>query len=167
MTRRLANPVGTGLVSRAVVWHGPDDLRIEEHTLPAPGPGELLVRVVACGWCASETMSWYMARKAPGALGHEPVVEVVATGDGVEAYTPGDRLFVHHHAPDFTCRACRRGDYVHCTTWRSTRLNPGGLSEYALVPAHVVRGDVHRLPPGMDDDVATFVEPLACVVKSL
>jgi L-iditol 2-dehydrogenase len=153
-------------VTRAAVWHGPDDLRLEEIALRAPGPGELLVRIRACGLCASETMAWYMAGKAPVALGHEPVAEVIAVGDGLDEYTPGNRLFVHHHAPCFACRPCRRGDYVHCKTWRGTKLVPGGLSEYALVPAHVVRFDTRPIPVWMGDDEATFVEPLACVVKA-
>jgi L-iditol 2-dehydrogenase len=149
------------------VWYASGDLRIEERDLAAPGPGELLVRIRACGLCASETMAWYMARKAPAALGHEPVVEVIAAGDGVDQFGLGDRLFVHHHAPCFSCRACRRGEYVHCKTWRATRLIPGGLSEYALVPAHVVRFDARPIPAWIGDDEATLVEPLACVVKSL
>jgi len=153
-------------VTRAAVWHAPDDLRVEEIAVRAPGPGELLVRIRACGLCASEAMAWYMARKAPVALGHEAVAEVIAAGEGVDGFEPGSRVFVHHHAPCFACAKCRRGNFVHCTTWRATRLVPGGLSQYALVPAHVVRFDTRPIPGWMGDDEATFVEPLACVVKA-
>src|SRR6059036_4073347 len=76
------------------------------------------------------------------------------------------RIFVHHHAPCLVCRFCQRGDYVHCATFRRTKLNPGGLSEYAVVPAEVVRADVLRIPDALSDEAATFVEPLACVVKA-
>lgn len=152
--------------TRAAVFHGPDDLRLETVPLRAPGPGEALVRIRACGLCSSETLAWYMRRKAPLVLGHEPVGEVVAAGEGV-ALEPGARVFVHHHAPCLRCRACRRGQYVHCPAWQRTRLTPGGLCEYALVPAEITAADMLALPPGVGDEAGVFVEPLACVVKSL
>lgn len=160
----LRAPAAT--VTRAIVYHTTDDLRLEEVSLPPLKAGELLVRIRACGLCTGEAMSWYMARKAPVVPGHEPVAEVVQIGEGV-AYAPGDRVFVHHHAPCLTCRFCQRGDYVHCATFRRTKLTPGGLSEFAIVPAESVRADVLRIPPTLSDDAATFVEPLACVVKAL
>jgi len=153
--------------TRAVVFHSPDDLRLETVSLPAPGPGGLLVRIRACGLCPGEAMDWYMARKAPLVLGHEPVGEVVACGAAVREFAPGDRVFVHHHAPCLRCRACRRGDHVHCATWRRTRLIPGGLAQFAVVPDEIVAGDTLRVPDGMSDEAATFIEPLATVVKSI
>jgi len=154
-------------VTRALVLHRPGDLRLDAVALPAPGPGDLLIRVRACGLCPGEAMEWYMARKAPLALGHEPVGEILHAGPAVHGFAPGERVFVHHHAPCLRCAACRRSDYVHCATWRRSRLVPGGLSEFAVVPEEIVRGDTLRLPAGLSDDAATFVEPLACVVKSL
>ncbi len=153
-------------ITRAAVFHGPDDIRLERVPLTAPADKEVLVRIRACGLCSSETLAWYMQRKAPVPLGHEPVGEVVAAGEGA-GVSPGERVFIHHHAPCLQCRACRRGDYVHCQTWRRTRLTPGGLSEFALVPAEITAADLLPLPDGLSDDAAVFVEPLACVVKSL
>lgn len=153
--------------TRAVVFHSPDDLRLETVSLPAPGPGGLLVRIRACGLCPGEAMDWYMARKAPLVLGHEPVGEVVACGAAVREFAPGDRVFVHHHAPCLRCRACRRGDYVHCATWRRTRLIPGGLAQFAVVPEEIVAGDTLLVPEEVSDEAATFIEPLATVVKSI
>lgn len=154
-------------VTRAVVYHSADDLRLEDVPLPAIGHGDLLIRIRACGLCPGETMEWYMARKAPLVLGHEPVGEVIQAGKGATAFAPGDRVFVHHHAPCMNCRACRRGDYVHCATWRNSKLIPGGLAHYALVRDEIVRADTLRLPEAISDDVATFIEPLACAVKSV
>ncbi len=152
--------------SRALIFRGPGDLKFEDIPLPAPGAGEVLLRVTACGLCPGEIMDWYLARKAPVPLGHEAVGEVVETGSGV-GYRPGDRIFVHHHAPCLSCRACRRGDHVHCPTWRARRLVPGGLATYALAQAQAVAADTLPLPPDLSDDAATFIEPLACVVKSV
>lgn len=160
---KIAPPTAT----RAVVFHRSDDLRLEQLPLRPPADGEMLVRIRACGLCPGEAMGWYMARKAPLTLGHEPVGEVVLVGDGAAGFVPGDRVFIHHHAPCLVCRACRRGDHVHCATWRRSHLIPGGVSEFALVPAEIVRGDTLRVPSGLSDEAATFIEPLACVVKSL
>lgn len=153
--------------TRAVVFHSPDDLRLETVPLPGVGDGGLLLRIRACGLCPGEAMDWYMARKAPLVLGHEPVGEVVQVGRGVRDFKPGDRVFVHHHAPCLQCRSCRRGDYVHCATWRRSRLIPGGVSEFAVAPPELVAGDTLQVPAELSDDAATFIEPLATVVKSL
>jgi len=150
----------------AAIYYAPGDLRLEEVPLPPLGRGEMLIRIRACGLCPGEVMDWYMARKAPVPLGHEPVGEVVEVTDGV-AFRPGDRVFVHHHAPCLTCRFCSRGDFVHCATWRPRRLLPGGLATYAIVQAPAVASDVVRVPDNLSDDTATFIEPLACVVKSV
>jgi L-iditol 2-dehydrogenase len=152
--------------TRAVVFHASGDLRLVDASLAAPGPGEVIIRVTACGLCPGEVMDWYVAQKAPVPLGHEPVGEVVAAGAGARLHV-GDRVFVHHHAPCMGCRACRRGDHVQCAVWRPRRLIPGGLATHALVQAESVRHDTLALPPTMSDEVATFIEPLACVVKSL
>src|SRR6185369_951741 len=114
-----------------------------------------------------DIMGWYMQRKAPLVFGHEPTGDVVRVGAGVATVREGDRVFAHHHAPCGTCRMCRRGEYVHCKTWRKTNLAPGGMSEYFVVPAPNVAADTLRLPDGLAYESGTLVEPLACVVKSL
>jgi L-iditol 2-dehydrogenase len=154
------------LIARAVVFHAPGDLRVEDVPLSAPGPGELLLRITACGLCPGEVMDWYTALKAPVPLGHEAVGEVADAGPGA-AYRTGDRVFVHHHAPCLICRACRRSDFVHCETWRPRRLIPGGLATYAIAEAQAVAADAMRVPAEISDDAAIFIEPLACVVKSV
>lgn len=153
--------------TKALVYRDPNDLQVADLPLRPLAPGEVLVRVRVCGLCPGEIMDWYMARKAPLTPGHELVGEVVAVGEGVTAFQGGERVVVHHHAPCGSCRFCQRGDYVHCPTWRSTRLIPGGLSAYAIVPPPVVERDLLPIPPHVPDDVAAFTEPLATVVKAL
>lgn len=158
----VARPATT----RALIYRGPGDLRLEDVPLPAPGRGEVVVRITACGLCPGEVMDWYLARKAPVPLGHEPVGEVVEAGEGA-GFAIGERVFVHHHAPCLNCRQCRRGDFVHCATWRPRRLIPGGLASHAVVQAPAVETDMRRIPDGLSDDAATFIEPVACVAKSV
>ncbi len=142
------------------------DVRIEEAAIPAIGPGEALVRARACGICSGDVVPWYIRKKAPLVFGHEPVGEIAAVGAGVEGFRPGDRVFVHHHAPCWQCRACARGEFVQCATWRASQIDPGGMAEYFRVPATNLT-DTLVLPDGVSDEDGALVEPLACVVKSL
>ena len=124
------------------------DIRVEESARPEVGDGDILVRASACGICSGDIMPWYIKRKAPLVLGHEPVGVVEQTGASVRDFKRGDRVFVHHHAPCFQCAACRRGEYVQCATWRATNIVPGGMAEYFLVSAANQR-DTLRLPDSM------------------
>lgn len=148
-------------------FYAADDVRIEEVEMPEPGPGEALVRTRVCGVCTGDIVDWYMERKAPLVFGHEPAGEIVELGEGASGFSPGDRVFVHHHAPCGVCRSCRRGLYVHCKTWRSTKLRPGGMAEYFVVPRANLAADTLLLPDGVDFEQGSLVEPAACVVKSL
>jgi L-iditol 2-dehydrogenase len=142
------------------------DIRVERDARPAVGHSDMLVRVSACGICSGDIMPWYIRRKAPLVLGHEPVGVVQEIGAEVRNFTPGDRVFVHHHAPCFDCAACRRGEFVQCATWRATNITPGGMAEYFLVSAANQR-DTLKLPNDVSDLDGVLVEPAACVVKSL
>jgi L-iditol 2-dehydrogenase len=143
----------------------PDDVRIEEAEDPEPGRGEVVCDVLACGVCASDVTDWYVAGKLPAVLGHEPAGYVRAVGDGVHRVRPGTRVAIHHHAPCGECRRCRRGHETMCERFRATRLEPGGFAERVRVPAELV-DELLELPDGMDPVAATFVEPLACVLRA-
>src|SRR5271155_3505717 len=131
------------------------DIRIEESARPAVGDGDVLVRARACGICSGDIMPWYLKRKAPLVLGHEPVGIVEQAGAAVREFKVGDRVFVHHHAPCFQCAA-----------WRATNIVPGGMAEFFLVSAANQR-DTLRLPDSIGDADGVLIEPAACVVKSL
>lgn len=151
-------------VARLHAW---GDVRVEEAPVPEPGPGEILVRVEACGVCGSDALVWYVERKSPAVLGHEPAGIVVATGDGVESLRVGDRVFAHHHAPCMACEECRRGLWSNCSTWKRNQLAPGGFAEYAVVGAESVARDTLVLPEEMSFEAAVFIEPLATCIRAL
>lgn len=158
-------------ITRAAVYR-PGTIELAELPLEPPAEGELLVRLSACGICSSEVLRWYADSKAPFALGHEPVGVVVACGEnaGPQTGVPfsvGERVFVHHHVPCMRCRQCLRGDYVQCADWRAPALRPGGMSQFATVSRQGVRHDVLRIPSDVNDERATFIEPLATVLKSV
>ncbi len=137
--------------------------------LPEPriGRGEALVRTRVSGICGSDLLDWYVRRKAGSILGHEVAGEVVALGEGVTDFRVGDRVAPHHHAPCLSCPACAAGRYVHCPDWRASRLDPGGMAELVRIPAGNLAHDTPRIPDGVSDEEASFVEPLATVVKAL
>lgn len=146
------------------------DIRIEEIPLPEPSPKEALVRVKACGICSGDVMSWYIEKKAPLVLGHEISGEIIKIGDEIKAeisLKEGDKVAVHHHAPCMSCFYCKRGDFVQCETWKESKIIPGGLAEYIVVPEVNLKYDTLRLPDSLSFEQGALVEPVACVVKSL
>ncbi|NOZ68041.1 MAG: alcohol dehydrogenase catalytic domain-containing protein [Deferribacteres bacterium] len=150
---------------RVLMYYNNNDVRVEEMPVPAIGPGEMLVKVFASGICGSDVMEWYRIKKAPRVLGHEIAGEVVEVGEGVEDYRKGDRVFVSHHVPCNTCRYCLKGSHTACETLHRTNYDPGGFSEYIRIPRINVERGVYRLPDEMSYEEATFIEPLACVVR--
>ncbi|MFL5883804.1 MAG: alcohol dehydrogenase catalytic domain-containing protein [Thermoleophilaceae bacterium] len=152
---------------RAVVYHAPGDVRVEEVERPSPGPGELLVEMRACGVCGSDLLDWYIAPRAPFVMGHEPVGVVAETGPPTDGPLPdvGARVFVHHHVPCMNCERCLRGHETLCDQFRKTNIQPGGFAEFIRVPALNVALDVLPIPDNVSDAAATAIEPLACVVR--
>jgi len=151
---------------RVALVHDFNDIRTTTQAVPACGDDDLLVRIAACGVCSGDVMDWYIRAKAPLVLGHEPSGTVVAVGRNVTAFSPGDRVFLHHHAPCFLCDACHRGDHVHCPTWKKSRLDPGGMAEYVRVPREN-QADTLILPEKVSLEDATLIEPAACAVKGV
>jgi L-iditol 2-dehydrogenase len=144
-----------------------NDIRIEDMPVPEVGPDDALMKTRASGICSGDVMPWYIEKKAPLVLGHEPAGEIVKIGNSVRSFKSGDRVFVHHHAPCLTCRYCRRGDHVQCETWKNTKIIPGGISEYVLIPEINLKNDTLKLPERMSFEDGTLIEPTACVLKGL
>ena len=151
---------------RVAMYYNNRDIRVEELPRPIIGQGELLVKIHASGICGSDVMEWYRIGKAPLVLGHEIAGEVVEVGAGVQRFTLGDRVVATHHVPCFNCPECRSGHETVCDLLLSgTHFDPGGFCEYVrLAPVNVERG-TWKIPDSMSYDAATFVEPLACVLR--
>ena len=136
---------------------------------PHPGPGEVVVKMEACGLCGTdlEKMRGDYTASMPR-LGHEAVGTVSEVGEGVPGFSVGDRVFPHHHVPDYDCYLCRAGNETMCDHYRSSNLDPGGFAEYFRVPRwNLEKGGVLKLPRGMTFEVASLIEPLACCVRSV
>ncbi len=147
------------------MWYSNRDVRIEEVSIPQIGPGEVLVRVEASGICGSDVMEWYRYKRAPLALGHEIGGQIAAVGEGVERYKKGDRVSVAHHVPCNTCHYCLSGHHTVCDTLRQTNFDPGGFAQYIRLPSINVDRGLFLLPDEVSYEEATFIEPLACVLR--
>jgi L-iditol 2-dehydrogenase len=150
---------------RVAVYYSNRDVRLEEMPVPQIGPGEVLMRVEASGICGTDLLEWYRLSKAPLVLGHEVAGVIAAVGEGVNRHKAGERICVAHHVPCNTCHYCLGGHHTVCDTLRRTNFDPGGFAEYVRLPRINVEQGIFPLPDGVSFEEATFVEPLACVVR--
>ena len=140
---------------------------VEEPERP-PGPGEVAVRLAACGVCGTDLEKLRGNYRTAGRIGHEPVGIVEALGTGVDALHLGERVFVHHHVPCYECAVCRRGDLTFCPKYAATNIDPGGFADVFLVPAeNVARGAILRLDRSVGWDAGTLLEPAGCALTAL
>ena len=137
-----------------------EDLRIAEVPVPTPGPGELLVKLDACGICHTDLHAWQgdqpLPRELPAVLGHEGVGRVTATG-GATRHSVGERVGVGFvYGTCGACRECLSGHETHCATVQSTGVHVDGCyAEYA-----VLRDDwATAIPEELD---AVEAAPLLC-----
>jgi len=152
---------------KTAVYYAPEDIRIEQASVPDLEDDEVLVEMKACGICGSDLMDWYLKTRAPLVLGHEPAGVIVKTGKKVKAFDVGDRVFVHHHVACMTCHYCMNGDYTLCETFHKTNIKPGGFAEYFKVPSPNLRLDTLRIPDKLSFEEATFIEPVGCCIRAL
>ncbi len=166
----------------AVVCHGPRDYRLEEVARPEPGPGEVLVRVEACGICASDVKCFHGAAKFWGdgsraawaetgvIPGHEFVGiveeldEAAAERSGVAV---GDRVTSEQIVPCWQCRYCRRGQYWMCAPhdiYGFKRSAHGAMASHMIFPAASL---IHRMSAELPAAHAAFVEPLSCALHAV
>ncbi|MBI5183089.1 MAG: alcohol dehydrogenase catalytic domain-containing protein [Nitrospinae bacterium] len=150
---------------RVAMYYNNNDIRIKDIPIPQIGYGEILVKIMASGICGSDVMEWYRIDKAPLILGHEIAGEIISVGEGVDRYKEGDRISASHHVPCNTCHYCLSDHHTVCDTLRRTNFDPGGFAEYLRLPAINVDSGVYLLPDEVSFEEATFIEPLACVLR--
>jgi L-iditol 2-dehydrogenase len=157
----------------AAVYAGPG--RIEVRTVPVPeiGPGELLVRVAACGICGTDLKKIAHGLQTPPRIyGHEFAGTVVRAGPGAP-WAVGARVAVYHHVPCRTCRYCAIGAYSQCPGYRRTGTTAGfepaggGWAPYVRVMDWVARDGVVAVPEGADFELASLMEPLNTCLRCL
>ena len=153
---------------RSLFIGAPGEVVLREVEKPSPKKGEILIEMRSCGVCGTDLEKIRGEAATPPVLGHEVVGEVAELGRGVRGIQTGDRVFTHHHAPCYECELCRRGEYTMCAEFPRHNINPGGFSEYYVVPAwNVSRGAVLPLPDSVSFEEGSFIEPLGCCIRGL
>jgi L-iditol 2-dehydrogenase len=143
---------------------------LEERPVPAPGAGEVLVRVEVALVCGTDAKTYrrghpVLLAQAPAPFGHEYAGVVAAVGEGVTEFHVGERVTSANSAPCGHCFFCLRDQFSLCEHLQP--LLNGAYAEYLLVPERIVAVNMLRVPDGMEVERAALVEPLACVLKGL
>ncbi len=158
----------------AAVYRGRSVVSLEEIPTPAIGPGEILIRVEACGICHTDLKKIeYNLLAPPRVYGHETAGVVAAVGAGVNKFRPGERVVAFHHIPCLQCFYCRRKLYAQCPVYKRVGITAGfepaggGFAQYVRVMDWIVDRGVERIPDGISYERATLVEPLNTCLKAV
>ena len=166
---------------QAVVCHGPKDYRLERIGKPQARANELVIRIAACGICASDckchsgaAMFWGGDNpwvKAPVVPGHEFFGYVEQVGEGAEELfevAVGDKVIAEQIVPCAKCRFCKSGKYWMCEVHNifgfQREVADGGMAQYMRIPPTAI---VHRIPPELPLEDAAIIEPLACAIHAV
>ncbi len=159
-------PGGRSPVMLSAVYRGPGDVGVEERPVPEPGPGEVLVEVAYCGICGSDLHIMIEGWGKPGTVGgHEYSGIVIAVGDGVVSWAPGDAVVCGPSPRCGECRRCREGKPSQCER-RSAPVDSnvgGAFAGYVIADAR----SLLRVPDGMSPRVAALAEPLAVALHGI
>ena len=147
------------------VLRGVRDVVVEERPVPAPAPGEVLVRIGSVGVCGSDVHYYRHGRigdfvvRSPLVLGHEAGGVIAAVGPGVTEDRVGERVAIEPGAPCRRCTRCTHGQYNLCPdiSFFATPPVDGAFAEYVTVPSEVA----FAVPDTMSDDAAALIEPLS------
>ncbi|WP_076478669.1 NAD(P)-dependent alcohol dehydrogenase [Williamsia sterculiae] len=156
---------------RASVLDPGGALTVQRRPVPAPRPGDVLVRVSAVGVCGSDAHYQRHGRigdhvvTAPIVLGHEASGRIVAVGAGVDERRVGERVSIEPQRPDPDTAESRRGDYNLCPHVRFFATPPvdGALAEYVTIGSAFA----HPVPDSVSDEAAALFEPLSVGIAAV
>lgn len=156
----------------AAVYHGPDDLRVENCPIPENGPDEALLKVESAGICGTDLRILHGGHRMYAAgvqriPGHEVVGEIVAVGENVSGVEVGTRVFVSPNMGCGHCDQCVSGNNNRCADYDAFGVTiDGAFAEYLRIPAAaIMQGNLILLDPGTDPVAAALIEPFACVLR--
>lgn len=155
---------------KALVYHGPGEVRLEELERPSPGKGEVLIKVKAALTCGTDLKAYrrgHPLMKAGVIMGHEFSGVVEQVGEGLDHLKPGDRVACTNSAPCLTCEYCRAGRHNLCERLTLEAIGftrNGAYAEFVLLPERVAKLNAFKLPDEVPFEEAAFLEPLSCVV---
>jgi L-iditol 2-dehydrogenase len=153
----------------AAVYHGPNDLRVEQVPVPKIEPDEILLKMVAASVCGTDLRILHGNHRLypPGTIripGHELVGDIEEIGSEVKGLLKGQRFFIAPNIGCGHCRQCIAGNNNRCENYTAFGINiDGAFSEYIRVPAACIRqGNLIPISMNVDPAVAALAEPLSC-----
>ncbi len=154
---------------RAVMFHAPKDIRLEEIPVPRPKPDEVLIKIKAALTCGTDFKAYRQGHpvllgKLPAPFGHEMAGTVIETGKDILDFKPGDRVVAANSAPCYKCFYCSKGQTQLCC---HMKLHNGAYAEYNLLPAQIVKHNLHHIDPSVGFAEAALSEPLACAMQAV
>jgi L-iditol 2-dehydrogenase len=157
----------------AALLYGKEDIRLEQVNLPEMESQGLLIRVLTCGICGSDSRMFFTGPTAryinPVILGHEICGEVAEVGSGIIDYQVGDLVGIAPIIPCMHCHACSHGQDNICATAKVIGCNVhGAMAEYMYIPSQMVQvGGAVKLPAGASHREAALAELVGCVRHGL
>ena len=157
---------------KAAVLEKLESLVVKEMPDPIVGPDDALVKVRACAVCGSDVRIFHHGNNRvhpPAILGHEASGEIVAVGERVTGFKPGDRVAIGSDVPCGECAVCKAGFGNNCQiNYAMGYQFPGSFAEYVLLNKTMLNfGPVHKIPDHMSWEEGALAEPLACVLNAV
>lgn len=156
----------------AAVYHGPNDIRVEEREIPEIGPDEALLKVISTGICGTDLRILHGGHRKYGTgtiriPGHEVVGTIAAVGSNVQGLDIGQRVFVSPNMGCGHCRQCVSGNNNACANYNAIGITlDGSFAEYMRIPvAAILQGNLIPIDESVDPAVAALIEPFACVLR--
>ena len=156
---------------KAVVYHAPGDVRVEQVPVPECGEAEIRVKIDACAVCGTDLKAYVSGNpriKAPKVMGHEFTGIVDAIGKDVKGFEVGDRVVMATSVACGECFYCKKGHRNLCTTLAPMGFTyEGGMAEYTVIPARAIEGGhAVKVPANVSSEHAALSEPVSCAVNS-
>ena len=141
---------------KAALLYASGDLRVEEVPRPEPGPGDVLVQIEIALTDGTDLKTFnrghpLLARESPAPFGHEFC-----------GLVDGRRVVAANSAPCGVCDGCARGEQC-----RELVFLAGAYANWIVVPARIAAVNLHKVPPGVEPEVAAMLEPLACCLRGI
>ena len=153
---------------KVILYEKEKQIRLADRDIPVIRDGEVLLRVKACGICATDIKTYLRGHpliKPPVVLGHEVSGEIAESRN--EYFQTGQRVAVAPYVPCGMCYFCQREEFSMCRDLFANSIDPGGFAEYIRVPARIVEKGMFGFPDGLSFSQAALTEPLACCINGI
>lgn len=163
---------------KAALWHGRQDVRIEDVDEPKVKPGYVKLKIRCCGICGTDLHEYsagpivtttephpLTGEKVPVIMGHEFVGDVIEVGPNVDRIKVGDRVAADSFINCGRCHSCKQGKYHLCATRGVNGFHgiTGGFADYTIAPEY----QLYKLPDGLSYEEGAMSDPIAVGVHAM